>query len=285
MSTISDTIQSLTSATATSSSSSSTESSDEIMGKEDFLTLLVAQLQNQDPLDPDDPTEFTAQLAQFSSLEQLFNLNESVDALVSSQQTSDQLNAMELIGKEVGYEGDEIEFNGESVEIGYELETTAAGVTITIQDEYGSTVATLTSSMLDPGTHFLEWDGLSSDGDVLASGSYTVDIQVSTGNEETSAATPLLRSEVTGVELDPSTGTTSIVTDIGTISLSSIIAVYDATSTDVETTETTAETLEENEQETESEATQDSTSSTVSEVTDLDNEQIEQDSLTYYLST
>ncbi len=69
MSTISDTIQSLNSATAASSSTSSTENSDEIMGKEDFLTLLVAQLQNQDPLDPDDATEFTAQLAEYSSLE------------------------------------------------------------------------------------------------------------------------------------------------------------------------------------------------------------------------
>ncbi len=47
---------------------------DTVMGKEDFLMLLVAQLQNQDPLSPDDPTEFTAQLAQFSSLEQLTSL-------------------------------------------------------------------------------------------------------------------------------------------------------------------------------------------------------------------
>jgi len=73
----------------------------DIMGKEDFLTLLVAQLQNQDPMNPDDPTEFTSQLAEFSSLEQLFNLNESIDGLADVQQKSDRLSSMELIGKEV----------------------------------------------------------------------------------------------------------------------------------------------------------------------------------------
>ncbi len=58
--------------TASLGISTAKNSNDAVMGKEDFLTLLVAQLQNQDPLNPDDPTEFTAQLAQFSSLEQLF---------------------------------------------------------------------------------------------------------------------------------------------------------------------------------------------------------------------
>ena len=60
-------------------------SSEDIMGKEDFLTLLVAQLQNQDPLDPDDASEFTSQLAEFSSLEQLQNLNDSMGELSSAQ--------------------------------------------------------------------------------------------------------------------------------------------------------------------------------------------------------
>lgn len=78
---------------STQSQSSDTTSTDDIMGKEDFLTLLVTQLQNQDPLNPDDPTEFTAQLAQFSSLEQLFNINESMDEVVSSVSDSQKLSA------------------------------------------------------------------------------------------------------------------------------------------------------------------------------------------------
>ena len=85
----------------------------DIMGKEDFLTLLVAQLQNQDPLNPDDPTEFTAQLAQFSSLEQLFNLNESMDKVATSVNDSQKLSALSMIGKEVAYADSEFTLKGE----------------------------------------------------------------------------------------------------------------------------------------------------------------------------
>ena len=74
------------------------------LGKEDFLTLLVAQLQNQDPMNPEDATEFTAQLAQFSSLEQLFNINESMESLASAQIQSDRFATMDLIGKTVSYQ-------------------------------------------------------------------------------------------------------------------------------------------------------------------------------------
>ena len=65
------------------------------LGKEDFLTLLVAQLQNQDPMNPEDATEFTAQLAQFSSLEQLFNINENMEDLALAQQQSDRFSTMD----------------------------------------------------------------------------------------------------------------------------------------------------------------------------------------------
>jgi flagellar basal-body rod modification protein FlgD len=287
MSTISDTIQSLSSTTTTSASSSSTDTSDEIMGKEDFLTLLVAQLKNQDPLDPDDPTDFTAQLAQFSSLEQLFNLNESLDTLVNSQQESDQLNGTDLIGKDVVYEGNAIEFNGDPIEIGYELEEAATALIITIQDENGATVSTITPSELDTGTHFIEWDGMDSSGNVLADGNYVIDIQVDDGSGVSSAITPLIRSEVTGVELDSTTNSTNIVTLAGTVNLSGISAVYDNAAITLSETETAAITEDNSTESTEleSETSQDTVSSDITEATDADTEQIAQDSLTYYLNT
>ncbi len=73
--------------------------------KDQFLTLLVTQLQNQDPLAPMDSTNFTSQLAQFSSLEQLTSINEGLEALTASQNSLQNAYLANLIGKEVGYEG------------------------------------------------------------------------------------------------------------------------------------------------------------------------------------
>jgi hypothetical protein len=73
----------------------------EDLGKEDFLTMLVAQLQNQDPLSPMEGTDFSAQLAQFSSLEQLMNLNDSMDSLASSFSNDSEGDMLGYMGKQV----------------------------------------------------------------------------------------------------------------------------------------------------------------------------------------
>jgi len=174
------------------------------MGKEDFLTLLVAQLKNQDPLNPDDPTEFTAQLAQFSSLEQLYNLNDSMQALSVAQGNSEKLSTLGLIGQSVSYHGSAFTFDGKPVEVGYQLDSTAASVTLSIQNNKGQTVSTLQAAAteLGAGNHFLTWDGTDQNGNLVPSDSYKIILQASAGGENTSiAAAPLIRSEVTGVDL------------------------------------------------------------------------------------
>ncbi len=211
--------------TATKSSSSESSTAD-ILGKQDFLTLLVAQLQNQDPLNPDDPTEFTAQLAQFSSLEQLFNLNDSMDNLVTSNANSDKFATLQTIGKEVVYQSSEFEYNGEgAVQLGYQLDGTVTEAQITIQKN-GTTVAVLEGSELTAGNHFLTWDGLDTDGNPAEAGSYTFAISVKAGEGESVAAAPLIKSEVTGVDLTGDYGG-QLSTVAGDVSFASILGVYD----------------------------------------------------------
>ncbi|MBU0943420.1 MAG: flagellar hook assembly protein FlgD [Proteobacteria bacterium] len=208
---------------------SSTSKNDEIMGKEEFLTLLVAQLQNQDPLNPDDPTEFTAQLAQFSSLEQLVNLNDSMTELADAQIKSDRFTSIDLIGKEVVYQESVFEFSGNPVDIGYQLDGTASSVTITIQNEDNTTLATLTPTDLEAGNHFLEWDGLDSGGNSVPDGKYHIVLQANAGGNETSVAiSPLIRSKVTGIDFDSTTGGALLYTQAGEISLANILAAYEA---------------------------------------------------------
>lgn len=95
----------------TSSSSDTTRTTDTELGKDDFLQLLVTQLTNQDPLDPMDDTEFIAQMAQFSSLEQLTNLNSGLETLTNYVMT----NAVGYIGKTVTF------YNSSGEEVSYEV--------------------------------------------------------------------------------------------------------------------------------------------------------------------
>jgi len=202
---------------------------DDIMGKEDFLTLLVAQLQNQDPLNPDEPTEFTAQLAQFSSLEQLFTLNDTMKNLATSNANADRFATLQTIGKNVVYQNSSFDYDGKDpIELGYQLDGPAAEVQLTIKKD-GAAVTVLDGTELTKGNHFLNWDGLDDKGDPAGSGSYSFSISVKAGEGESVAGSPLLKSEVTGVDLTGEYGG-KLLTKAGEVAFTSILGVYDLSS-------------------------------------------------------
>jgi flagellar basal-body rod modification protein FlgD len=216
-------------ASTTTTGASTVAKKDTVMGKDDFLSLLVAQLKNQDPLEPEDPTAFTAQLAQFSSLEQLTNLNTTMEGLTTAQANSTRLSSLGLIGKDITYNGSTVTLEGKPVEIGYQLDGTASSVTLSIQDANGKTVRTIqaTDTELKAGNHFISWDGKDQQGNPLANGKYTLVLQASAAGEGASiAAAPLVRSVVTGVDL--SSGI--ITTRAGEVLFKNIIGVMEATS-------------------------------------------------------
>ena len=211
--------------TAATGSSSSSITNDAVMGKEDFLMLLVAQLQNQDPLSPDDPTEFTAQLAQFSSLEQLFTLNEGMENMVSSNANSDRFATLNTIGKDVAYNGSSFNYTGTPVEIGYQLDGQASDVTLSLQHD-GVTIATLNGEKLTDGSHFITWDGQLTDGTTAPAGKYEIILQAKATADESVGAAPLVRSEVTGVDLEGNYGGI-LITKAGDVAFNSILGVYE----------------------------------------------------------
>ncbi len=172
------------------------------LGKQEFLTLLVAQLQNQDPLNPQDPTEFTTQLAQFSSLEQLFDINKNLLTLAGSQDDMEQMSALSLLGKDIIAKGDKIDFNGQPLEIGYTLADNAKEVKIHIQDQFGRTVANIDATGTSAGNHFLAWNGTDTNGQILPPGSYRLSISALRSDEVAVTASPLISSRVTSVDLD-----------------------------------------------------------------------------------
>lgn len=216
-------------------SNTATGNKDAIMGKQDFLMLLVAQLQNQDPLNPSDPTEFTAQLAQFSSLEQLFTLNESMNNLVTSNANADRFTTLNTIGKDVTYYGAGFNFTGEPVEIGYQLDGKASEVTLSLQHN-GVTVATIKGEKLETGSHFITWDGLLTNGQPAPAGNYKIVVQAKAIGDDSVGVAPLLKSEVTGVDLTGNYGGV-LITKAGEVAFSSILGVYENGSRTTTTTE------------------------------------------------
>lgn len=173
------------------------------MGRDDFLKLLIAQLQNQDPLHPLDNQEFAAQLATFNSLDQLIGINQKLDGMQLQQQFLGQLGAVSLIGKEIIAEGNQIVLaNGTQPTISYSLGAAAARVVINIKDDKGNTVRTLEAGSRGQGNQTANWDGKDSTGNALPAGVYSIEVTAFDAAGKSVAATTRTRGVVTGVSLD-----------------------------------------------------------------------------------
>jgi flagellar basal-body rod modification protein FlgD len=198
-------ITSATGATQTTPTSTSTSPSSTV-SKDQFLTLLTSQLKAQDPLNPMDATGFTAQLAQFSSLEQLTNMNTSMTSMLSSQYALQNTMATGFIGKKVSYDGSSIALaNGQST-LNYHLDSAAASVKISIYDSSGKLVRTDSLANQASGSGTYNWNGRDNNGSVLADGTYNYTVTATDSTGATVTATPLTSGTVTGIVYD-STGT------------------------------------------------------------------------------
>jgi len=214
------------SATDATTKTTTTSAKTNVLGQDQFLTLLVAQLQNQDPLNPADATEFTSQLAQYSQLEQLFNLNDSMDQLAAAQNSSERYSALSLIGQDVVVEESEFTLGSDPVEIGYKIDGTVTDANLLIKNKAGKTVATLKATDLSEGNHFLTWNGKDSNGNALAAGTYSIAIDAEGADGTSATVAPLVRSRVTGIDLSGSEA--KIVTALGEYKISSLHGAYNS---------------------------------------------------------
>ncbi|MCD6582637.1 MAG: flagellar hook assembly protein FlgD [Desulfuromusa sp.] len=185
----------------TTNSLNTVESKEDSMGKDDFLMLLVAQLKNQDPMNPQDATEFTSQLAQFSQLEQLTNANESLEGLAAMNSEMERMSALGLIGQDVVAQADQFHFSGETVQLGYRLETPADDVKLYVLSQTGSTLATISAQETDPGQYFIDWDGLGDLGMPLEPGDYTLVIKAVDEDNNLVQADSLIKGRVEAVDM------------------------------------------------------------------------------------
>lgn len=181
---------------------SQVENKKDPLGRNAFLTMLVAQLKNQDPLNPMQGSDFSAQLAQFSSLEQLFNVNDNLESIRDNIGEDSEGNLLDYIGKEALSRDDTLTLKGgKTLGANYRLDA-AAGTVINIFNSEGSQIAQLTPGIQQAGSHEVQWNGRGADGSLYPDGTFTYKVQRLTQNGAYTAVDTGISGKITGVTFE-----------------------------------------------------------------------------------
>ncbi|MGG2396262.1 flagellar hook assembly protein FlgD [Pseudomonas sp. SH1-B] len=154
------------------------------LGKNEFLNLLVAQLNNQNPLEPQGNGEFIAQLAQFSQVEGIEKLNTSMESLLSGYQSSQALQASSLVGRKVIIPSEKaVVDTSESFKASAVLPVSSSNVYVNVYDNAGALVSRINLGEQAAGNVSFIWDGKNADGETMPPGTYKFEAQATYGNE------------------------------------------------------------------------------------------------------
>lgn len=214
-----------TSTASTGSSTSSQAAADKQKLDGDlnrFLTLLVTQLQNQDPLQPMDANQFTSQLVQFASVEQQIYQNANLEKLLSAQRSAEMANMSGYLGNAVEASGNQLPLQNGAALASYTLPSNASEVTISVQDPLGKTVFA-TSGEKAAGRHEFTWDGKSTGGQQLPDGTYTLTVAGRDINGDSMSVTQTVIGTATAVANDEN-GTSVEMGDVQ-IPIENVLAV------------------------------------------------------------
>ena len=173
------------------------------LGKDEFLKLMMAQLAQQDPTAPSDSNAFVAQLAQFTSLEQMQNVNSTLQSMLIGQASQNNSGAVNLVGKDVLYKTDQITLEqGQRPTASAKLGAEASEVTATITDEAGRVVRTIKLGGQKAGDVEIEWDGREESGNTAKPGKYTVSVTAKDSKGNFVDVEQRARGRVTGVSFE-----------------------------------------------------------------------------------
>ena len=195
-----------------------------------FMTLLVTQLKNQDPLNPLDNAQVTSQLAQLQTVTGVNKLNETLNTLKASYQSTEAMQATNLIGHGVLVEGNKVNLSGGKAILGVELDSDVDSLKVVISDKNGKEVQTMDLDKQKAGVIPLAWDGipdpknLDSNGKpvTLADGQYTVEVVATKGGEKVKDAKALSFDSVASVTTNSTDGVKLNLPSKGGVTLADI---------------------------------------------------------------
>ncbi len=197
---ISDLQMALSNSSTVSNQNAAASGTEKSLGKDAFLKMLLAQIQYQDPLEPMENTEFTAQLAQFSSLEQLSSLNKEFSSLSSSINSQKNISFSNLVGKEVEVAGNKVNVEGGNISpVSFELKDNARSVEITISKNNGPVVRKITLGTTEAGRHDITWDGKNFENQAVPDGKYTFRVAALDKNHNSVNSTTIINGNVDGL--------------------------------------------------------------------------------------
>jgi flagellar basal-body rod modification protein FlgD len=208
----------------TSTTDSSTGTAGSALGKDAFLQLLVTQLKNQDPLSPTDNTQFVSQMAQFSSLESMQNLNTTVDSLATTYQSSQALQASSLVGRSVVVATDSAVLDPtKGITGSVDVSAASSATSVNVYDSAGNVIDTIDLGAQAAGSSSFTWDGLDSSGVAQAAGTYSFKA-TSTISGTATAQTTYLPATVNSVTMATTSGgeMTLNLAGLGSVALSAV---------------------------------------------------------------
>jgi flagellar basal-body rod modification protein FlgD len=189
-----------------------TASSQQIAGNfDDFLKLLTTQLQNQDPLDPLDTSQFTQQLVEFASVEQQINTNTNMQTLISLQQTSQSLQALQLVGANVTVNSNTAALSNATsspATWGFSSPSPATG-SVTITSSNGQVAFTGTVA-LTSGNQTYTWSGRGNNGVTWPDGNYTLSISATGANGQAVSVSTQVQGTVSAVNVSQNPPTVTV---------------------------------------------------------------------------
>lgn len=206
----------------TTPSVANTTANDSLNATQDrFIKLLVAQMNNQDPLNPLNNSEVTTQFAQLSTVSGINKLTDLMSGFNSSFTASQSLQAAALIGHGVFTPGNLTVLDGGKALAAAELPQSVDSVTVTIKNASGETVHSATLGAQPPGTLAVQWDGVTDQGNVAPNGTYKFEIQALAAGKQVSDIKPLSFGYVNSVTLG-NDGVTANIGGIGGVAVSQI---------------------------------------------------------------
>ncbi len=170
------------------------------LSQEDFLALMVAQMENQDPFQPMESGEFFSQIAQFGMVAGMEEVQASIDALAGSLVSDQSLAAAGLVGSEVLVPGESITYQGGTVEGAVDVPFPVDDLTVTIYDSAGQPVQTLSLGDQPGGLVGFSWDGMTAEGEPAPAGEYRWEANATVDGNGVALPT-LVQGEVTSVTL------------------------------------------------------------------------------------